>query len=134
MKLQYLLFNNIFFFSIIFTFFNKNVSFSITYFLLFNVMQNTFSFQFQYYSLLFNVNYIFFPQYFLSSGVLSLKNCINTIFLSVVFASFTKRFLFRFSKKDFFKGILHQKIFYRLNLIFWIVMGCGIADFDRRGL
>ena len=36
--------------------------------------------------------------------------------------------------KVVFKGILHQKIFYRLNLIFWIVMGCGIADFDRRGL
>ena len=34
----------------------------------------------------------------------------------------------------FFKGILHQKIFYRLNLIFWIVMGCGIADLGRRGL
>ena len=33
-----------------------------------------------------------------------------------------------------FKGILHQKIFYRLNLIFWIVMGCGIARFGRRGL
>ena len=33
-----------------------------------------------------------------------------------------------------FKGILHQKIFYRLNLIFWIVMGCGIAHFGRRGL
>ena len=32
------------------------------------------------------------------------------------------------------KGILHQKIFYRLNLIFWIVMGCGIADLGRRGL
>ena len=32
------------------------------------------------------------------------------------------------------KGILHQKIFYRLNLIFWIVMGCGIARFSRRGL
>ena len=32
------------------------------------------------------------------------------------------------------KGILHQKIFYRLNLIFWIVMGCGIARFGRRGL
>ena len=32
------------------------------------------------------------------------------------------------------KGILHQKIFYRLNLIFWIVMGCGIAHFGRRGL
>ena len=31
------------------------------------------------------------------------------------------------------KGILHQKIFYRLNLIFWIVMGRGIADFDQRG-
>jgi len=33
-----------------------------------------------------------------------------------------------------FKGILHQKIFYRLNLIFWIVMGCGIARFGRKGL
>ena len=32
------------------------------------------------------------------------------------------------------KGILHQKILYRLNLIFWIVMGCGIAHFGRRGL
>ena len=32
------------------------------------------------------------------------------------------------------KGILQQKIFYRLNLIFWIVMGCGIARFGRRGL
>ena len=32
------------------------------------------------------------------------------------------------------KGILHQKIFYRLNLIFWIVMGCDIARFGRRGL
>ena len=31
-------------------------------------------------------------------------------------------------------GILHQKFFYRLNLIFWIVMGCGIALFGRRGL
>ena len=37
-------------------------------------------------------------------------------------------------KSIYIKGILHQKIFYRLNLIFWIVMGCGIADFDRRGL
>ena len=32
------------------------------------------------------------------------------------------------------KGILRQKNFYRLNLIFWIVMGCGIAHFGRRGL
>ena len=32
------------------------------------------------------------------------------------------------------KGILHQKIFYRLNLIFWIVMGCGKAGFGQRGL
>ena len=31
------------------------------------------------------------------------------------------------------KGILHQKKFYRLNLIFWIVMGCDIAHFDRGG-
>ena len=33
-----------------------------------------------------------------------------------------------------FKGILHQKIFYCLNLIFWIIMGCGIARFGRKGL
>ena len=32
------------------------------------------------------------------------------------------------------KGILHQKIFFRLNLIFWIVMGWGIARFGRRSL
>ena len=32
------------------------------------------------------------------------------------------------------KGILHQNFFYRLNLIFWIVMGCGMARFSRRGL
>ena len=32
------------------------------------------------------------------------------------------------------KGSSTKKNFYRLNLIFWIVMGCGIADFDRRGL
>ena len=28
----------------------------------------------------------------------------------------------------------HPKNFYSLNLIFWIVMGCGIARFGRRGL
>ena len=39
-----------------------------------------------------------------------------------------------FSIFSHIKGILHQKIFYRLNLIFWIVMGCGIARFGRRGL
>ena len=33
-----------------------------------------------------------------------------------------------------FKGVHHQKNFYRLNLIFWIVMGCGIARFGQRGL
>ena len=32
------------------------------------------------------------------------------------------------------KGIHHQKIFYRLNFIFWIVMGCGVARFGRKGL
>ena len=32
------------------------------------------------------------------------------------------------------KGIVHQLFFYRSNLIFWIVMGCGIADFVRMGL
>ena len=32
-----------------------------------------------------------------------------------------------------FKGTVHQKIFYRANLIFWIVMGCGTADLGHRG-
>ena len=32
------------------------------------------------------------------------------------------------------KGIVHNFVVYRSNLIFWIVMGCGIADFGRRGL
>ena len=32
------------------------------------------------------------------------------------------------------KGIVHQFFFYRSNFIFWIVMGCGIAEFGRRGL
>ena len=32
------------------------------------------------------------------------------------------------------KGIVHQFCFRCSNLIFWIVMGCGIADFGRRGL
>ena len=32
------------------------------------------------------------------------------------------------------KGIAHQIFFYCSNLIFWVVMGCGIADFGRRGL
>ena len=32
------------------------------------------------------------------------------------------------------KGILPQTIFYRPNLIFWIVMGCGKARFGRKGL
>ena len=30
--------------------------------------------------------------------------------------------------------IVHHFIFHRSNLIFWIVMECGIADFGRRGL
>ena len=32
------------------------------------------------------------------------------------------------------KGIVPQKKFYCLNLIFWIVMGCGIAHFGGRCL
>ena len=32
------------------------------------------------------------------------------------------------------KGILHQNNFCRLNLIFWIVMWCGVAHFAQRGL
>ena len=38
------------------------------------------------------------------------------------------------SRRSALKGILHQKIFYRPKLIFWIVMRCGIAHFGRRGL
>ena len=32
------------------------------------------------------------------------------------------------------KGIVPLKKIFRLNLIFWIVMGCGLAGFGRRGL
>ena len=35
---------------------------------------------------------------------------------------------------EFIKGIVHNFFVYCSNLIFWIVMGCGIADFGRRGL
>ena len=31
-----------------------------------------------------------------------------------------------------FKGIVPHKIFYRSNLIFWIVMGCSEAHFGRK--
>ena len=31
-------------------------------------------------------------------------------------------------------GTLHQKKFYRLHLIFWLVTGCGTGRFGRRGL
>ena len=34
---------------------------------------------------------------------------------------------------SYLKGFVHQ-FFYRSTLIFLIVMGCGIADFGRRGL
>ena len=30
-----------------------------------------------------------------------------------------------------FKGVFYQFVFFRSNLILWIVMGCGIADFSR---
>ena len=46
----------------------------------------------------------------------------------------TEVFLFVIVVVVVLKGILHQKIFYGLNLIFWIVMGCGIARFSQRGL
>ena len=36
------------------------------------------------------------------------------------------------SNKEF-KEILPPKKFFRQNLIFWIVMGCGKAHFDRKG-
>ena len=32
------------------------------------------------------------------------------------------------------KGTVHQKNFYRSNLIFWIEMRSGIADLGQRGL
>ena len=55
---------------------------------------------------------------------------------SGIFSSLTTTELVRWYGMDghSLKGILHQKIFYRLNLIFWIVMGCGIARFGRKGL
>ena len=36
-------------------------------------------------------------------------------------------------KERMLKGTVHQKNFYRANLIFWIVMGCGTADLGHRG-
>ena len=36
-------------------------------------------------------------------------------------------------KNQSLKG-LFTIFFYRSKLIFWVVMGCGIADFGRRGL
>ena len=33
----------------------------------------------------------------------------------------------------YIKGILPKKTFYRPNLIFWIVMGCGRARFGQKG-
>ena len=47
---------------------------------------------------------------------------------------FLKKLFYNHRADGDLKGILHQKIFYRPNLIFWIVMGCGIARFGRRGL
>ena len=41
---------------------------------------------------------------------------------------------FEFIRQVLLKGIVHNFVLYRSNLIFWIVMGCGIADFGRRGL
>ena len=32
------------------------------------------------------------------------------------------------------KGKVSEFVFYRSNLVFWIVMGCGTADFGQRGL
>ena len=37
-----------------------------------------------------------------------------------------------FNLHESVKGILPQKKFYRPNLIFWIVMGCGKAHFGRK--
>ena len=57
----------------------------------------------------------------------------NLVF-QVIFKQRMNSFMNRFEGGRLLKGILHQKNFYRLNLIFWIVMGCGIARFGRRGL
>ena len=46
---------------------------------------------------------------------------------------FIKYFL-SFVWQIYIKGIVHNFFLYRSNLIFWIVMGCGIADVVRRGL
>ena len=35
--------------------------------------------------------------------------------------------------KTMFKGILPQTIFYRSNLIFRVIMGCGKARFGQKG-
>ena len=44
------------------------------------------------------------------------------------------KFVQHIDRSCVFKGIVHQFFFYCSNLIFWVVMGCGIADFGRRVL
>ena len=39
-----------------------------------------------------------------------------------------------YSRNSFFSKVLLTNFFYRSYLIFWIVMGCGIAGFGQRGL
>ena len=60
------------------------------------------------------------------------------LFLLSIFQTFTGEKTMQqsslYHNHVFLKGIVHNFFFYRSNLIFWIVMGCGIADLGRRGL
>ena len=55
----------------------------------------------------------------------------NLVF-QVIFKQRMNSFMNRFEGGRLLKGILHQKNFYRLNLIFWIVMGCASKPQVRR--
>ena len=73
---------------------------------------------------------------FVTKTLLQIEPCTKGPVLDSIWPVFqlARHFLYVAPPPPCFKGILHQKIFYRLNLIFWIVMGCGIARFGRRGL
>ena len=58
----------------------------------------------------------------------------NPSFSFTTTPSFTKASYSSVKASKSLKGTVHNFFLFRSNLIFWIVMGCGIADFGRRGL
>ena len=66
----------------------------------------------------------FFRDTWASSFFMGVDNYWTIFLVNIVY---TLIWFIQKSEANLINGILHQKNFYRLNLIFWIVMGCGIA-------